>query len=159
MFPPWAPFFSVAEIRRLVDLPPGYARLRSPDSWARTGGFDGETPLQMAGRRSKRRSSRLFRGRILLRWLGVGVVLFIAFLYSQPLRSYLSTRDALSSRAQEVRSLRAEKRRLERRLTEADTPEALTREARRLGYVKPGEQLFIVKGIAAWRRVHQHLSR
>ena len=113
----------------------------------------------MAGRRSTRRSSRLFRGRILLRWLGVGVVLFIAFLYSQPLRSYLSTRDALSSRAQEVRSLRAEKRRLERRLAEADTPEALTREARRLGYVKPGEQLFIVKGIAAWRRLHEQLSR
>jgi hypothetical protein len=25
------------------------------------------------------------------------------------------------------------------------------REARRLGFVKPGEQLFIVRGIAAWR--------
>ena len=41
---------------------------------------------------------------------------------------------------------------LERRLAEADTPEALAREARRLGYVKPGERLFIVKGIDAWRR-------
>ncbi len=113
----------------------------------------------MAGRRSTRRSSRLLSGRILLRWLGVGVVLFIAFLYSQPLRSYLSTRDALTSRAQEVRALRAEKQWLERKLAEADTPEALTREARRLGYVKPGEQLFIVKGIAAWRRLHEQLSR
>jgi len=28
---------------------------------------------------------------------------------------------------------------------------AVAREARRIGYVKPGEQLFIVKGIAAWR--------
>jgi hypothetical protein len=27
----------------------------------------------------------------------------------------------------------------------------LLREARRLGFVKPGEQLFIVRGIAAWR--------
>ena len=36
--------------------------------------------------------------------------------------------------------------------SEADTPEALAREARRLGYVKPGERLFIVKGIDAWRR-------
>lgn len=113
----------------------------------------------MAGRRARRRSTRLLSGPILLRWLGVAVVLFIAFLYSQPLRSYLSTRHALTSRGQEVRSLRAEKRRLERRLTEADTPEALTREARRLGYVKPGERLFIVKGIAAWRRLHEQLSR
>ena len=29
---------------------------------------------------------------------------------------------------------------------------ALAREARRIGYVKPGERLFIVKGIAAWQR-------
>lgn len=99
------------------------------------------------------------RGRFLLRWLGVAVIGFVAFLYSQPLRSYLSTREALASRAQEVRVLRAQKVRLQRRLVEADTPEALTREARRLGYVKPGERLFIVKGIAAWRRLHEQGSR
>lgn len=78
----------------------------------------------------------------------------MAFLYSQPLRSYLSTRDAVESRAQEVRLLRAQKQRLERRLEDSDTPAALTREARRLGYVKPGERLFIVKGINAWLRQH-----
>ena len=42
---------------------------------------------------------------------------------------------------------------------EADTPEALTREARRIGYVKPGERLFIVKGIAGWRRQHEKNPR
>ena len=89
-----------------------------------------------------------------MRWLAVGIVVFIAFLYSQPLRSYLSARDSLAERTQEVRLLRAEKLRLERRLAEGDTPEALTREARRLGYIKPGERLFIVKGIGAWRRSH-----
>jgi anti-sigma factor RsiW len=94
-----------------------------------------------------------------LRWLAVAVVAFIAFLYSQPLRSYLSTRDALANRSQEVRDLRDEKRRLERRLAEADTPAALIREARRLGYVKRGERLFIVKGIDAWRRAHELLTR
>jgi hypothetical protein len=31
---------------------------------------------------------------------------------------------------------------------------ALAREARRLGYVRPGEHLFIVKGIAAWKKAH-----
>lgn len=112
----------------------------------------------MARRSTKRTRRRFPRGRFLLRWLGVAVVGFVAFLYSQPLRSYLSTRDALAHRAGEVRSLRAEKLRLERRLANADTPEALTREARSLGYVKPGEHLFIIKGIAAWRRLHEQQS-
>lgn len=97
-------------------------------------------------------------GRFLLRWLGVAVVGFVAFLYSQPLRSYLSTRDALAERTQEVRELRAQKVRLQERLTDTDTPQVLMREARRLGYVKPGERLFIVKGIAAWRRQHERPS-
>ena len=111
-------------------------------------------------RRSKRRSRKsLPRGRFLLRWLAVAVVGFVAFLYSQPLRSYLSTRDALAERTQEVRSLRAQKLRLERQLADSDTPASLTREARSLGYVKPGERLFIVKGIAAWRRIHEQSSR
>ncbi len=117
--------------------------------------FANET-FQMAGRRPKRRfRRRLPRGRFLLRWLAVAVVGFVAFLYWQPLRSYLSTRGALEERAQEVRQLRAQKLRLQQRLVEADTPEAITREARRLGYVKPGERLFIVKGINAWRRKHE----
>ena len=104
---------------------------------------------------ARRTKKRVPRGRFLLRWLALGVLVFIAFLYSQPLRSYLSTRDALAQRSAEVRQLRAQKLRLERRLAEADTPQALTREARRLGYIKPGERLFIVKGIGSWRRQHE----
>jgi cell division protein FtsB len=114
----------------------------------------------MTGRSPRRKSRRRIpRGRFLLRWLAVGVVGFVAFLYSQPLRSYLSTSDAVASRQQEVRLLRAQKLRLERRLADSDTPQALTREARRLGYVKPGERLFIVKGINAWRRLQEQGHR
>ena len=109
--------------------------------------------------KKRRFRRRVPRGRFLLRWLAVGVVLFIGFLYSQPLRSYLSTRDALAKRSEEVRSLRAKKERLERRLEAGDTPAALMREARRLGYVKPGERLFIVKGINSWRRAHEQNPR
>lgn len=98
------------------------------------------------------RRKRIPRGRFLLRWLVLAVLGFVAFLYYQPLRSYLDTRDALAQRSAEVQSLREEKGSLERRLVEADTPEALAREARRLGFVKPGERLYIVKGIDAWRR-------
>jgi cell division protein FtsB len=106
---------------------------------------------------ARRTKKRVPRGRYLLRWLAVGVLVFIAFLYSQPLRSYFSTRDTLDQRTEEVRQLRAQKARLERRLADMDTPQAVTREARRLGYVKPGERLFIVKGIGSWRRHHEHV--
>ena len=107
---------------------------------------------------ARRTKKRIPRGRYLLRWLAVAVVAFIAFLYSQPLRSYVSTKDTLAQRTAEVEQLRAQKVRLERRLAEMDTPQAVTREARRLGYVKPGERLFIVKGIGAWRRKHERRS-
>ena len=84
---------------------------------------------------ARRSKKRVPRGRFLLRWLGVGTLAFIAFLYWQPLRSYLGTRDAVKQQSAEVRALREQKLRLERRLAESDTPQAVTREARRLGYV------------------------
>ena len=44
--------------------------------------------------------------------------------------------------------------RLEGRIERADSGHVLVREARRLGLVKPGEQLYIVRGIPAWRQKH-----
>ena len=78
----------------------------------------------------------------------------MAFLYYRPLASYLETRSELGARRAQVVALRAEKVRLERRL--ARTRATLRSPARRgrIGYVKPGERLFIVKGIAAWQRQH-----
>jgi cell division protein FtsB len=86
------------------------------------------------------------------RLLAVAVVVFAAFLYYQPLVSYLERRDALVRRSAEVEALRERKRELEQRLAASKSPQALAREARRLGLVKEGEQLFIVKGIDAWKR-------
>jgi cell division protein FtsB len=120
---------------------------------------DTPTMARAARTPTRKRSRRVPRSRILLRWLAVAVIGFIAFLYSQPLRSYVRTRGELSQRAEEVRALREEKQQLERRLALADSPETVAREARRLGYVKPGERPFIVKGIAAWRRAHAQQSR
>jgi Flp pilus assembly protein TadB len=81
------------------------------------------------------------------------LVLAVAgFLYAQPLNRYVETRRDLSARETEVRDLRVQRARLERRLERSTSLVALSREARRLGLVRPGEQLFIVKGIAAWRR-------
>lgn len=57
----------------------------------------------------------------------------------------------MHQRTAEVRLLEAEQRKLERRVSESAGPAALTREARKLGLVRPGERLFIVKGISQWR--------
>ena len=53
----------------------------------------------------------------------------------------------------EVERLRIAKAELELRLVNSTSLEATQREARRIGYVLPGEQLFVVKGIPEWRRV------
>jgi cell division protein FtsB len=92
--------------------------------------------------------------RLLLRWLGVAVLCLVAFLYYRPAKTYFEKRATLADRATEVQRLRAQKERLERRLAISNSDAALAREARRLGFVRPGEQLFIVKGIAEWRRKH-----
>ena len=86
------------------------------------------------------------------RWLAVGALALVGFLYYQPLRSYLETRDELEQRSAEVRALAEQRRALEARLAAQATATARAREARRLGYVKPGERLYIVKGIDEWRQ-------
>ena len=85
-----------------------------------------------------------------MRWVAVGAILLVGLLYARPLKSYLGTKHELAQRSADVQALKAEKRELQHRLAEASTPEALQREARRLGLVHPGEKLFIVKGITAW---------
>jgi cell division protein FtsB len=88
----------------------------------------------------------------MLRWAALATLAIVALLYYRPLKSYVETRTSLQERQAEVHQLRAKRDELARRLEVTDTPEALTRRARKLGLVKPGEQLFIVKGIEEWRR-------
>ena len=85
------------------------------------------------------------------RLLAICGIVLVAFLYWKPLHTYLQTKGELASRKSEVQALRVEKQRLEARIAAADTGDQLLREARRLGLVKPNEQLFIVRGIDAWR--------
>jgi cell division protein FtsB len=88
------------------------------------------------------------------RLLALAAIAVVAFLYWKPTRTYLHTKRELQQRQAEVGLLRAQKTQLERRIRTSSSGEALVREARRLGYVKPGERLFIVKGIPAWRQAH-----
>jgi cell division protein FtsB len=89
------------------------------------------------------------------RLLALGGVALLAFLYWKPVHTFLHTRQQLDSRQAEVRSLAAERRDLQRQIAAVGTGGALVREARRLGLVKPGERLFIVRGIDAWRRAQK----
>jgi hypothetical protein len=105
-------------------------------------------------RKTKRRSRRSFR-RPLPRWLLPLVVLgAVGFLYVRPITGYLETRDQLAERRSEVASLRAERARVTARLERATSLEELARAARRIGFVRPQEHLFIVRGTAAWSRKH-----
>ncbi|HEY4347227.1 MAG TPA: septum formation initiator family protein [Gaiellaceae bacterium] len=88
------------------------------------------------------RRSRLF---------AIGGLVLIGLLYWKPLHSYTHTRAVLRNREVQVNHLQAEQRQLKLRLASVGRGEELVREARRLGFVKPGEQLFIVQGIADWR--------
>ena len=86
--------------------------------------------------------------------LALAGLVLIGFLYWKPLHAYMHTKHELQTRQAEVRQLRAEQAQLQKRLAAVGTSTQLVREARRLGLVKPGEQLFIVKGIPAWRKKH-----
>jgi cell division protein FtsB len=101
-----------------------------------------------------RRSRRPPKSRLALRWLGVAVLCLVAFLYYRPAQTYFRTRHTLEQRGVDVRQLAQQKQRLQRLLDASTSDAALEREARRLGLVKPGEQLFIVKGIERWKREH-----
>lgn len=105
--------------------------------------------LRMATRRK-----RPPRSRLLLRWAAVGAFVVAAILYYKPARTYLHTRNAVATRAAEVRKLRRQHGHLERLVAASTSDAELAREARRLGLVKPGEQLFIVKGINRWLKLN-----
>jgi cell division protein FtsB len=88
------------------------------------------------------------------RLLAAGGLVLLAFLYWKPAHAYLHAKQELQGRRAEVQALRTERTRLQRRIAQAGTGDQFVREARRLGLVKPGEKLFIVKGIGAWRKHH-----
>jgi cell division protein FtsB len=91
-----------------------------------------------------------------MRWLGLAAIVLVGLLYARPLRSYVDTKHDLARRSADVQALKSEKRELQHRLAESSTGEALVEQARRLGYVHPGEHLFIVKGVSAWVHSKAH---
>ena len=127
---------------------------------------------------ARKRSRRPPAATLARRWSVVAGVVIVAYLYYHPLRTYFSTRNELSSQRAQVaqlgnglqfssastqRSLKTlistQRQQLERRLAATTSLGALARQARELGYVRPGEHLYIVKGIEAWRAHEASLAR
>jgi cell division protein FtsB len=113
----------------------------------------------MAAAQARRRVRGRGRGRIVARrWLAAAALVLVGLLYYRPLHDYLAARGQLGVRVSAVRKLQREHQALEHRLQLASSPDVLAREARALGYVHPGEHLFIVKDLPQWRR-RQNASR
>ena len=105
----------------------------------------------MGGKGKRNRDRR--RRRRAPRWLQPGGVLRVVwFIYVRPIDTDIETRGQLDERRAEVATLRAERARVTSRLERATSLDELARAARRIGYVRPGELLFIVKGTADWKR-------
>jgi cell division protein FtsB len=99
----------------------------------------------------RKAAPRIGRRRLRLLW-AIALVGVAVYLYYRPIASYVETRNDLTTRRAEVESLRLVRAELELRLVNSTSVGSLEREARRINYVKPGERLFVVKGIPAWRK-------
>jgi len=104
----------------------------------------------------KKRRGRL-GGPIARRWFAIGALVLVGLLYYRPLHDYFDARSQRAVQLAAVRKLEREQAALQRRLEHASSLAALAAEARTLGYIRPGEHLFIVKDIPQWRR-RQHAS-
>jgi len=93
------------------------------------------------------------------RWILVGAICLVALLYYRPLRAYFQARHEVAARQAEVRQLDAQHRAYLQRVELTESGATLLRAARRLSLVKPGERLFIVRGISDWRRSHSRTQQ
>jgi cell division protein FtsB len=107
---------------------------------------------------SAARTGRPPAAAIARRWLAVIVIGMIGYAYYHPLRSWFETRSELESRSSEVAQLAAQRHELLQRLHASASLDNLSRQARQLGYVRPGEHLFIVKGIKVWQKAHSRIG-
>jgi cell division protein FtsB len=86
-----------------------------------------------------------------IRWDRVGriallvVLVGIIGLYVGPARSYLGARQEAGQRSAAVAELKRENARLRARRAALRDPQALEREARRLGMVRPGERPYVIE--------------
>jgi cell division protein FtsB len=108
----------------------------------------------MASRAARSPARKLLDRRL----FAVVVLVLVGLLYYRPLHDYFASRAQQAARLAEVAKLERENAVLGRKLRLASSPAALAAQERLLGYIRPGEHLFLVKDIAEWRR-RQNASR
>ena len=81
------------------------------------------------------------------RWALIAVLVFVVYLYIGPAATWVSTYREAGRKRAEVAALKEENRRLRERRRELRDPQALEREARRLGMVKAGERSYVIEGL------------
>jgi hypothetical protein len=81
------------------------------------------------------------------RWALLCVLVGIVALYIGPARSYWVALGASKAKRAEVTRLEQEHARLERRKKALMQPATLEREARKLGYVLPGEKAYVMQDL------------
>jgi len=79
------------------------------------------------------------------RWALICVFAFVLYLYIGPANTWVATYAEAKRKREEVAQMRAENARLQTRKYALKQPGAVEREARKLGMVKAGEKLYVVK--------------
>ena len=95
---------------------------------------------------ARRRPSR---SKLALRWIGAAILVAIALSYIHPLTSYRHAQQEVRDRQAAIASLERDNAALTKELMDAGENDYVIREARRLGLVREGEHLFIVKGVGS----------
>ena len=79
------------------------------------------------------------------RWALICVFAFVLYLYIGPARTWVTTYSEAKRKREEVAQVRAENERLRARKAELERRGALELQARRLGWVKAGEKLYVIR--------------
>jgi cell division protein FtsL len=95
------------------------------------------------------RRRRPSRSKLAIRWLGAAILVAIALSYIHPLTSYRHARQEVRDRQASITALERDNAQLTKKLMDTGKSEYVIREARRLGLVREGEHLFIVKGVGS----------
>jgi cell division protein FtsB len=79
------------------------------------------------------------------RWALICVFVFVLYLYIGPARTWVTTYGEAKRKREEVAQARAQNERLKARKAALSKPGAVELEARRLGMVKAGEKLYVIR--------------
>jgi hypothetical protein len=79
------------------------------------------------------------------RWALICVFAFVLYLYIGPARSWLTTYAEAKRKRADVAELRVQNARLRERKRRRERPRAREQQARKLGMVKAGEKLYVVR--------------